>query len=70
MTDDAMTKSNSHDPLCNALSFDGPRAEWCRCELIAEVVKRERLIYQETWATNLPLVCDREYKRGLKDGAK
>lgn len=56
----------SHDDLCRA---DDDKHE-CQCALIAEVVKRERLIYQTTWAANLPKIEKRNYDQGFHDGSQ
>ena len=68
MTDDRLTNTYSHDPLCPALPHDGPKAEWCRCELIGKARRDEKAKFQAIWATNLRLLEVRNYGRGYRDG--
>ena len=49
----------THDPACPV--------DPCACEVIAVVVARERLIYQESWRVNLPKIERRNYKQGWHD---
>lgn len=58
-----------HDQLCEYSRI--PEAvPSCQCALIAAVVKRERLIYQTTWAANLPKIEKRNYDQGFHDGSQ
>lgn len=58
----------THDPACPAAGAEVLASD-CACDVIAEVVKRERLIYQQTWAANLPKIEKRNYDQGFHDGS-